>query len=162
MDEIGEDGLLRHDVPTGMVFRVILVAGGLFAVIISTLELHRGVWPFNIFSPFFLVILLGACSVGVPMTIAGVFAPTLRWTIGPQRIAIEMINPFGRRQVSITPGAVASFTVREHGWDSRANTWSVVLTTIDGKRYETRDLGTEAAANRLRERIEALFYGPAA
>lgn len=162
MDGIGEDGLLRHSVPTHMVLRLFLIACGTFVLVLSTLELHRGVWPFNVFSLFFGAILVGAFSVGVPMILAGLIGPTLDWTVSPGRIEIVLTNPFKRWTRRITPGAVAEFSIRESEGDSGPSTWYVSLKTIENKRYESRSYGSRAAAEKLKADIERIFYAASA
>jgi hypothetical protein len=159
MEGIGDDGMLRHFVPTPMAMRVFLVACGLFVLIVSTLELGRAVWPLTLGGLFFLVILLGAYSVGGPMVLAGLLAPTSRWTVSPQRIEIALDNPFRLWRVSVGPGSVAGFELRESDNDGGPSSWYVVMRTIAGKRFESRPFGSKEAADRLRRDIEAIFYG---
>lgn len=157
-DGIAEDGTLRHVVPAPMGMRVFLVAAGLFVLTVSTLELWRAVWPPTLVGLFFTLILAGAFSVGVPMIVAGLLAPTLRWTVTPQRIDIALVNPFRGWRVSVGPGGVASISVIENSGDG-PSTFRVVLRTVEGKRYESRDYGSHAAADKLRRDIESIFYG---
>jgi hypothetical protein len=158
MDGIGEDGLLRHSVPTHIAMRVFLIACGTSVLILSAWELHSGVWPFNIFSLFFGAILVGAFSVGIPMILFGLLGPTLDWTVAPGRIEIVLTNPFRRWVRRITPGAVAEFTIRESDGDGGPSTWYVVLKTVENKRYESRQYGSRAAAENLLADIERIFY----
>jgi hypothetical protein len=158
MDGIGEDGLLRHSVPTHVILRAFLVACGAFVLVVSSLELHRGVWPFNVFSLFFGAILAGAFSVGIPMILVGLIGPTLDWTVAPGRIEIVLTNPFRRWVRRITPGAVAEFTIRESENDSGPSNWYVSLKTIDGKHYESRSYGSKAATAKLLADIRRIFY----
>jgi hypothetical protein len=157
MDEIGRDGLLRHTVPTGMVMRVFLVAIGAFILIVSARELLRGVWPPNVFSLPFLLILVGALAVGIPVLLVGLLGPSLYWTVGPSRIDIESHNPFVRRHHTFTPASVAGFALHEYDGDGGPSHWSVVMITSAGKRFETRVFGTRKAAERLRLQMEAAF-----
>lgn len=157
-DGIGKDGTLRHVVPAPMAMRLFLVAAGLFVLTVSTLELWRAVWPPTLVGLFFTLILAGAFSVGIPMIVAGLLAPTLRWTVRLQRIDIALVNPFRGWRVSVGPGGVASISVVENGGDG-PSTFRVVLRTVDGKRYETRDYGSHEAADKLRRDIEHIFYG---
>lgn len=159
MEGVGSDGALRHVVPTPMGMRIFLVACGLFVLGVSTTELWRGVWPPTLFGLPFTIILFGAFSVGVPMILAGLLAPTLRWTVAPRRIDIALANPFRGWRVSVGPGGVASLSVIENDGDGGPSTFKVVLRTIEGKRYETREYGSREAADKLRAEIERIFYG---
>lgn len=156
---IGRDGRLRHVVPTHIAMRIFLIACGLFVLVVSSIELWRGVWPLTLLGLPFTLILLGAFSVGVPMILAGLLAPTLRWTVAPRRIDIALANPFRGWRVSVGPGGVASISVVERDGDGGPSTFRVVLRTIEGKRYETREYGSRDAADKLRRDIERVFYG---
>lgn len=153
MDEVGTDGRLRHVVPMRTAMRVFLVICGLLVLGLTLNELWRGLWPPSLFSLFFLIIVVGAFSVGLPMIVAGLLAPTAAWTVQSGRIDIVLHNPFRTRTVSITPGAIAAFELREIDWDGAKPTWGVVLKTVDGKRYETRDFGSVTAAETFRDRM---------
>lgn len=159
IEGVGADGVLHHVVPTHMALRIFLVVCGAFVLIVSTLELWRGVWPLTLPGLFFTIILFGAFSVGVPMILAGLLAPTLRWTVRPQRIEIALANPFRGWRVSVGPGGVASISIVENDGDGGPSTFRVVLRTIEGKRYETREYGSREAADKLRHDIERVFYG---
>lgn len=158
MDGIGHDGLLRHSVPTHMLMRVFLIACGAFVVGVTVLEFHRAFWPPHLFNLPFIIITMGAFSVGIPMIIAGLAGPTLDWTVSPGRIDIVLTNPFKRWIRHITPGAVAEFTIRESESDSGPSTWYVSLKTVENKRYETRAYGSRAAAENLLADIRRIFY----
>ncbi|WP_421760286.1 hypothetical protein [Devosia sp.] len=159
MDEVGTDGRLRHVVPMHNALRVFLIVCGLIVLVLTLGELGRGLWPPSFVSLFFLIIVVGAFSVGVPMIAAGLLAPAATWTVAKGRIDIELRTPFSARTVSITPGAVADFELREIEWDSSGPTWGVVLKTVDGKRYHTRDFGSKATAEAFRDRIRLVLEG---
>lgn len=157
LDSTDPDGTFRHVVPASNIVRAILIVAGLFVVFISIWELWRGVWPFNFASPFFALLIAGALSVGIPVLGAGLFAPATTWIIRPGTIELILISPFRQEVRHLTPGAVASFDFAEHDSDSGPNTWSVVLKTATGERFETRSFGSLAAATALRDKIEAVF-----
>jgi hypothetical protein len=159
MDEIGSDGILRHEIPVHPVLRLVLMAVGLFVVAISMRELHRGVWPLNITSPLFVLIIVGAFAVGVPAFLAGLTGYAMAWRVAPGRIDIDRRNPFRARRDSFTPYEIAGFAVRERTSSEGDSTWVVAMTTTGGARYETRDFGSEQTAQRFRERIETVFRG---
>ena len=93
------------------------------------------------------------------MVLAGLGAPSAHWIVARGRIEIELSTPFRKRSVAIRPGQVASFELREIDWDSSSPTWGVVLKTVDGQRYETRDFGSKATAEAFRDRIVSVFEG---
>lgn len=159
MDEIGPDGLLRHSVRTHMLMRVFLIASGAFVLCASAIELCRGIWPLNLLSLPFILILLGAFSVGISMMVVGLVGPSLDWTVGPGRIEIRMTNPFGRRTRIVTPIDVAQFYISENDGDGGPSAFRVIMKTTDGKRYETRQVSTRCTAQALEGQVKAIFYG---
>ncbi|BCG95011.1 hypothetical protein [Mesorhizobium sp. 131-2-1] len=162
MEEIGSDGRLRHDVPMHVAKRLFLGLAGLFCIVVPTWELYRGVWPPNVASPFFLFIILGAYAVGIPLVLAALFSPAVRWIVSPARISIVTRNPFFMRRYRLGPDDVADLTPRTIEWDSGGPTFSVILTTLKGERFETRDFGKVATAEMFRDRIRSVFLGKAA
>lgn len=161
-DGIGTDGRLRHVVPTPWVMRIFLIACGLFVLGVSSTELWRGVWPVTLFGLPFAIILIGAFAVGIPMILAGLLAPTVRWTVGPQRIDIALANPFREWGISVAPGNVAGLEILEGDGDGAPSTYKVELRTVAGKRYETREFQSRETADQLRRDIERIFYRRAA
>jgi hypothetical protein len=157
-DGVGGDGRLRHVVPAPLGMRVVLVGGGLFVLVVSSLELGRALWPPSLAGLFFALILLGAFSVGIPLIAAGLLGPSMRWTVSPRHIEIVLANPFRDWRVSIGPGGVASIAVEEAEGDG-PSTFRVVLRTVEGRRYEMRSYGSRAAAETLRHQVERVFYG---
>ncbi|WP_327510429.1 hypothetical protein [Shinella sp.] len=158
MDTIGEDGLFRHPVPVPFALRLFLVVAGLFVVTVATWELHPGVWPPNITSPFFLFLILGAWSVGGPVAWAGLNGAAGLWIVGPGRIVIERKRPFLRlRRDTFGENDDMHLEVVEVEAMEGDSTWSVILSAKDGRRFETREFRTRAAAERLLKRIETAF-----
>jgi hypothetical protein len=140
--------------------RVIAIALGLVAVGLPAWELWRGVWPPNIFSPFFLLIILGACAVGVPAIVGGLTGWADRWTIEPGRIEIERRNPFTTRRLVFAPTDIGAIEVVEHEAMEGDNTFSVVLATTWGDRYDApRRLSTRKFADELAEEIKHSLHG---
>lgn len=140
--------------------RVIVVVLGLGAIGLPVWELGRGVWPLNITSPFFLLIILGACTLGIPAIIGGLTGWADSWTIVAGRIEIERRNPFTSRRLVFLPADISRIEVVEHEAMEGENTFSVVLATVSGARYETpRRLSTRKFAEALADEIRQAFLG---
>jgi hypothetical protein len=138
--------------------RVVVIVLGLGVISLPAWELWRGVWPPNLFSPFFLLIILGACTVGVPAILGGLTGWADTWTIASGRIEIERRNPFTTRRLVFLPADIGAIEVVEHQAMEGENTFGVVLATTWGDRYDTpRRLSTRKFAEELLEEIRHAF-----
>lgn len=156
MLDVERDGYFQHVVPMHLAFRIMLVIFGAFAIIAATLSLWRGVWPLNITSPFFLMLIVGACAVGGPMALAGITAPSVRWTVERDRVRILLTSPFGEKTVDLRRSDIAAFEIREYE-EEDANTWAVELLTHGGQRFPSRRFGSKAYAEGIRTKMLAAF-----
>lgn len=135
MDEIDGDGLLQLDIPAPAL-RVGLVAIGAFVVSIATWELYRGVWPLNATSPFFLCLILGAWSVGVPAIWGGLTGPAIHWTVGSGRIEIVKKRPFSQAWHHLFgPDQIERLETRECPAMEGASTWRVDRPRLQALRH---------------------------
>ncbi|MCX7303653.1 MAG: hypothetical protein NTV73_04825 [Hyphomicrobiales bacterium] len=157
MDEIDSDGLLRHDMPVHPALRIAFVAIGLFVMGMPLWELGRGVWPPNVASLVFLVIIVGAWSIGLPLVVGGIFGSAASWTIGPGHIEIVTRSPFRTKKRSFVPSDVSSFDVREIVAMEGDNTWGVTMVSTSGEGFDTRQFGSRKTAEEFRDRMERLF-----
>ena len=159
MREMQGDNQLRITMPVPLWLRIFFLAIALFCIIVPAWELHRGVWPLNGFSPFFLFIIGGAWSVGIPAAIAGTTGWAQSWTIRRGRIHIVQRNPFGARRYSFGPGDLGPFETTERQAMEGDNTWLVTLVALSGKRFQTYDFTTKSAAEAMRDKIVRTFEG---
>lgn len=151
---------MRIDAPMPNWSRMIIVVIGLAVIGLPAWELWRGVWPPNIFSPFVLLIVLGACTLGLPAIVGGLTGWADTWTVAPGRIEIERRNPFTTRRLVFLPADVARIETVEHEAMEGDNTFSVVLTSTSGvcydsqRRFQTRKFSDEFAGE-----IQRAFRG---
>lgn len=158
LDSEDSDGTLHHLVPVPLLQRLLFPAAGLFVMLIAPLQLWRGLWPLNLLSPVFALLIAGAYAVGLPMALAGLASQSLRWTVRPGRIDIEMTRPFAALTTRrFARDAVAGFDLLEREQDNGPNLWCVVLVTQSGERFASRSYGSQAAAADLRRRVETAF-----
>ena len=147
------DKRLRIVMPVPLALRIFFVAIALFCIVVPTWELRRGVWPLNWTSPFFLFIMGGAWTIGIPAALAGITGWAESWTIRPGRIHIVRRNPLGLRRYSFGPGDLRPFEIVEREAMEGHSTWFIALVTSSGKRFQTHDLQTRSAAEQMRDRI---------
>ena len=137
------------------VLRAVLMALGLGACIWPAVSLWRGIYPFNVLSPFFLVIVVGAIGVGAAFVLGAIFSPETRWHLLDGKVRLDTQNLLSRRSLEITAGDVEDLAVRTIEWDSRADTWSVSMRLRSGETFETPDYGKRAMAESKRAAIAA-------
>ena len=150
---------LRIEMPVPVWLRAVFILIGLFVVGVPTWELHRGVWPLNFTTPFFLFIILGAGAVGLPAIAAGLAGWASTWTVERGLIRIEKRNPFIVRHYRLAPADVASLEVVRKQAMEGDDTWAVALVSSAGERFESHDFPTRQAAEAQRDRIARLFEG---
>lgn len=154
-----DDNHYRIVMPVPLWLRIFFLAVALFVIVVPVWELHRGVWPLNWFSLFFLVIIGGAWSIGFPVGFTAIAGWAEAWTVRPGRIHVVRRNPFGFRRYSFGPTELAPFEITERESMEGSNTWFVTLVTSSGERFKTYDVQSRAAAERMRERINRVFNG---
>lgn len=126
--------------------RIIMTAGGLFAVIMAPYELWRGVWPLNITSPFFGFIMLGGMSVGAGVLYVGLIAPSAKLRFALGLIEIQYDYLVGQSRQIIRGSDIEGFDIEERYNSDGPNDWYAVIKLKTGKRVTSRPLGTKAAA----------------
>ena len=157
MDDQAEP--LRIEVPGHAAVRAIFVAMGLFVIGIAVYELWRGVWPPNIGSLFFLFMIFGACTVGVPIIRGGLFGWAATWEVTPGLISIALSNPFKRRLLRLDERDVLGIRTIEREAMEGDNTWHVSIVTAGGRKFDAYDLKTKQAAEQLRDQMIQAFRG---
>jgi hypothetical protein len=153
--------ILTHRIPVPSLLRWGLGAVAVFVIVVPAWELFRGVWPLNVTSPFFLFIILGALSIGIPLLIGVATGPSVLWTVRPGSIRIIQKRPLKRAQHDTFDAAsVVTVETQERESMEGDNTWVVVMTVRDGRCFETRSFSTKDAADRFRLRLEDLLAMP--
>ncbi len=135
--------------------RAILGAVGLLAIVAPAWDFRRAFLHPGWHSLFFGVITLGAWAVGVGGVWAAAFGEDQRWRVDDGEIEIARRNLFRRWTTRLRSSDIAEISISETEWDSRANTFGVVLTLRDGARFETAGVETCADAEEIERRLRA-------
>ncbi|WAC64281.1 hypothetical protein OVA13_05765 [Pseudoxanthomonas sp. SL93] len=108
--------------------RVGCVLAGAFAVVMPLWELGRGLWPLNIASPVFAIIVGGAGYVGVQFIRAGLSGWGDEWTYPPHTVLVQR-RAWGRLTTTrLTRTNVAAVEVRRsEDSDHDDAPWQVVI-----------------------------------
>lgn len=129
--------------------RTIMLAGGLAAIILPAIELRSAFFNPGLYTLFFGAILAGAWAVGAAFLYGAIFSQELRWYADRGVVTIERSSLVSHSLVTLSGADVARTEIREIEWDSKAPTFSVIVHTRDGERYETPDRPTAEAARML-------------
>ncbi len=122
MEDDGRTYLMPHPVAA----RAIWTLAGLFALIIAPYELLRGVWPLNLMSPFFGIIMLGGMSVGAAFVWAGLAAPSVKLTFLEGGLELERQYLWRTRRNLIRKSEISCVEVCESVSSDGPNDWHAV------------------------------------
>jgi len=142
---------LERRLPTPM--RFVLGAVGLFCILAPTFDLGRVLIQIGWWTPFFAAIVLGAWVVGGIFLAAAIMGETQHWRFETGELILSRKSLLARSIEIIRPVDVEKTEIREVEWDSRANTFSVVLRLKRGAEFETPDYDTRDAAEAMKARI---------
>lgn len=118
--------LVQRDFPWPI--RVGCVLAGAFAIVMPLWELGRGLWPLNVATPFFAVIVGGAGYVGLQFIRAGLSGWGDHWQYSPHTIVVQR-RAWGRLTTTrLTTTNVAAVEVRRsEDADHDQAPWQVVI-----------------------------------
>jgi hypothetical protein len=137
-------------------FSVALVVIGFGVVALTLHDLGNALWPINILTPFFAVIVGGAVMVGLAFAAGGMQPRARHWTLHDDRIEVDLQPLLGpSRRFVVRPGDVARARIVELDWESREMTWSIEVELAGGRRIGTPEIGTRARAESVLARINA-------
>lgn len=153
--------LVRHGLPWPL--RMLFVAFGVFALVMPTWELGRGLWPLSIATPVFAIIIGGAATVGVAMIRAGLASDTQVWSFPPGAVLIHHKAWRSEWDVRLTAHNIAAVEARRIEAMEGDDYWRVVIVpkpTESGLRmaarnsvFETGEYASEAYAARVRSAL---------
>lgn len=135
--------------------RVLLTAGGLFALLAPLVELAPNVFPLNLASPVLLIIIVGAAFVGLPMLLAGAADVGQRWTLESHVLRIQFLAiAFGREiRLHRSNGVSAQIVFDEEAPAHAAH--RIELRDARGKRFASPPFRTHAEAEAYLARVNA-------
>jgi len=139
----------------GAPFRAALATAGLFCVLVPAWELRYAFHELGWWSLFFGAIVLGAWSVGASFLFAALRGEAQTWRVSNGSVRIERRSPLFKALTHIARRDIASLSVREIEWDSRAPTFAISLTHKSGEVFETADYPTRIEAEAVLSEIEA-------
>lgn len=134
--------------------RILLAAAGLFCIVVSTWELRHAFTGLGWWTLFFGIILLGAWSVGLAFLLGAIAGQGLHWTFRNHVLTLERSSLLRRRADTLLARDITRTDIRRIEWDSRGDTFRVVVHLRSGEAIETPDYETEKYAEQVRAEIE--------
>ena len=117
--------LVRREFPLPL--RMVVVAFGVVIVGLPMWELGPGLWPPNIATPVFGIIIVGATSIGIRMIGAGLSGWSDTWSYPPGAIVVKR-RAWGRETTTrLTHTNVAKVEVRQWEHADHDEQWQVVV-----------------------------------
>ncbi len=144
--------------------RLLLIAAGLFCLIMPVWDLGRGLTSLSVFTMFAAVIVLGAGAIGATLLWSGLFGDSTELRIAPGGITLWRGNLFRSRQGPVKSRDIVAVDVREIDWDSSAPTYALKITLASGSVLGTSDFArredAEALVRRVRYALEGFALRP--
>jgi hypothetical protein len=151
---IDETKPFRIERPYHGLSRVLMAGAGLLCIVMPAWEFRFALREIGWWTLFFGTIVAGAWSVGIPFLISSVFGDSETWTFREGELHVERSSPWrGRRSEVVGSSDVAHIEIRTIEWDSRPDSYSVMLHLRSSGRLETPDYGTFAKAKAIRAEI---------
>jgi hypothetical protein len=140
--------VLLHDVPFPMALRIALCAVGVVIAVLVTYELGRGVWPLNLTSAFFAMIILGGWTMAFAAFMAGMFTvPTLyEFRRGSLTVSKTWFRTPRRRTYVVAD--LAALTCRVQESSEGPDMHFVEISTRSGDVFKSRMFDTEVTARK--------------
>jgi hypothetical protein len=154
---IEHNGPYRIDRSYPAIGRVLMAAIGLFCIITPAWDLRYALLEFGWWTIFFGVIVAGAWSIGFALLLSAVSGDSQVWTIENRTLRLERASPVRRRIDLIRAEDIASMEIRTIDWDSRPDTYSVVIHLRSGEQLETPACDTPEKADAMKARIGSLL-----
>jgi hypothetical protein len=148
---VSESETLQHDVSFPTALRVALCVIGIFVGVVVTYELWRGVWPLNVTSPFFGLIMLGGWGGAFAAISSGLGTSQRRYVFRPG--VLEVTETWIRRseQKHYDVADIVSLQCKEQESSDGPNMHYVEIAVRSGETFKSRMFDTEATAKRHAE-----------
>lgn len=145
----GMDGRL------GAGIRFMLLASGVFAILVPSWELRFAFAEFGWWTIFYGVIVVGAWAVGLTFVACAVAGVSNTWTFDDARLLVEQRSPLRRRFLSVHGPDIARTEVRVDTWTDGPDTFSVVLYLVSGERLCSMSYESRFVAESLEDTVRA-------
>lgn len=148
-----EDDPLLIARPLAIGARLVFIAIGAFVILVTLWELGAALWPPNLFTPFFGIIVGGAWFVGGGVLTAALKGEDQRWRFEPGRIVVERRVWSKLTENMVTGEDIANIVVIHDASNDGPDTWFVRLQLKGGTDFDTQEFGSPAYAEKIAAQI---------
>jgi len=141
--------------PYGPAARIFFGAMGAAVIVVVLYELGRALWPIGWWSPFFAIIVCGACWIGFKCLTAAIAGEDVICTVGNNEMRFDRHSLLRDRVEIVRPGDVLTTAIKVHDWESRPDTYGVQIRLRSGEILETPEVDSRARAETLQAEIRA-------
>ena len=153
-------GQYTHEIPFPIVVRAMLFVAGAAACGLTVFELGRGVWPLNVFSPFFGFMIIGGCFVGFSFMAGAIRGPSVVMAFAPGQLTVTKRWPWGVAVERHEAGEIRDMEVVIDTSSDGPDEWYVAITLDWGARLTSRRFGSEVAARAEMAAFQAALAEP--
>jgi hypothetical protein len=141
--------------PHGPVARAVFGVTGAAIIAVVLYELGRALWPIGWWSPFFAIIVCGACWIGFKCLMAAIAGEDVIFTLSDNEMRFDRSSLLRDRVEIVRPGDVLMTAIKAHDWESRPDTFSVQVRLRSGEILETPEVDSKARAETLQAEIRS-------
>jgi hypothetical protein len=141
--------------PHGPLARVFFGSIGAAVIAVVLYELGRALWPIGWWSPFFAIIVFGACWIGFKCLMAAVAGEDVIWTLLNNEMRFDRTSLLRDRVEIVRSGDVLTTAIKVHDWESRPNTFSIQIRLRSGEMLDTPEVDSKARAETLQAEIRS-------
>lgn len=150
-----------HEVPFPLFQRGMFLVFGLVPTILAPYELWRGIWPPNILTPFFGLLVFVAVSLGVTMIRRAVFGASAVLEFRRNQLTVIERTPFGQTTSRFEVADIADIRVVRIESSEGPDEWAVDIVPHNGRKLASRHFGSEERALREAADFRSALYGTA-
>ena len=137
-----------HEVPFPLFQRGMFLVFGLVPTILAPYELWRGIWPPNILTPFFGLMVFVAVSLGGTMIRSALFGASAVLEFRRNSLTVIERTPFGQTTSHFEAADIADIVVTRIESSEGPDEWNVEIALFNGRKLASRCFGSAERAKR--------------
>ncbi len=142
-----------HNIPNMPVQRIMLTLIGAFVFFIVPYDLGRGIWPLNLLTPLFFILVGLGMGLGAVFIYAGLFTPSVKYEFSPKGLLEKSQYLRGNSEIFHPIGNITGISVITETNSDGPDDWYTVINIIDQKPLRSRPFGSKAKAQHHAEQF---------